>query len=111
MDTVSVENIDVELLQGTWQSIEDESSFLIFEGDHLKSVYKGMEEDMEDDVFILSDACMNESDGGNDFPKEKNRYISSPNMDMCWYIEVLDASNLSLIYLSRGNQLTYRRVE
>jgi len=111
VDTLSMENINIELLQGKWQSLEDESSYLIFEGDRMQIYTEGMEEEMEDEAFMVSDTCMNESDGSNDLPQEENRYLSNPNLDMCWYIEVLDASNLSLIYLSRGNQLTYRRVE
>ncbi len=111
VDTVSLESINIELLQGKWQSLEDESSFLIFDGDRMQIYTEGMEEEMEDEAFMVSDTCMNESDGSNDLPQEENRYLSNPNLDMCWYIEVLDASNLSLIYLSRGNQLTYRRVE
>jgi len=111
MDTVSMEDINIELLQGKWQSLEDESSYLIFEGDRMQIYTEGMEEEMEDEAFMVSDTCMNESDGSNDLPQEENRYLSNPNLDMCWYIENLDASNLSLIYLSRGNQLTYKRVE
>ena len=111
VDTVSMENINIELLQGKWQSLEDESSYLIFEGDRMQIYTEGMEDEMEDEAFMVSDTCMNESDGSNDLPQEKNRYLSNPNLDMCWYIEVLDATNLSLIYLSRGNQLTYKRVE
>lgn len=111
VDTLSMENINIELLQGKWQSLEDESSFLIFEGDRMQIYTVGMEEEMEDEVYMISDTCMNESDGSNDLPQEENRYLSNPNLDMCWYIEALDSNNLSLIYLSRGNQLTYRRVE
>jgi hypothetical protein len=111
VDTVSMENINIELLQGKWQSVEDESSYLIFEGDRMQIYTVGMEDEMEDEAFMISDTCMNESDGSNDLPQEENRYLSNPNLDMCWYIEVLDANNLSLIYLSRGNQLTYKRVE
>jgi hypothetical protein len=111
VDTVSMENINIELLQGKWQSVEDESSYLIFEGDRMQIYTEGMEDEMEDEAFMISDTCMNESDGSNDLPQEENRYLSNPNLDMCWYIEVLDANNLSLIYLSRGNQLTYKRVE
>lgn len=107
VDTVSLENINIELLQGKWQSLEDEASYLVIEGDRMKNYYGGM----EDELIIISDTCMNESDSENDLPKEKNRYISNPNMDMCWYIDFLDATNLSLIYMSRGNFHNYRRVE
>jgi hypothetical protein len=70
-----------------------------------------MEEEMEDEAFMVSDTCMNESDGSNDLPQEENRYLSNPNLDMCWYIEYVDSTSLSLIYMATGNTLTYRRVE
>jgi hypothetical protein len=110
-DSLVPENINIELLQGKWQSLEDEASFMVIEGDRMKTYYKRMEDGMEDELIIISDTCMNESDSENDLPKEKNRYISNPNMDMCWYIDFLDATNLSLIYMSRGNFHNYRRVE
>jgi hypothetical protein len=106
-----LESINLELLQGTWQSLEDEASFLVIEGDRMKNYYGGMDEELDNEVFIISDTCMNESDSENDSPEEKDRYLSNPNLDMCWYIESVDATNLTLIYTARGNTLTYRRVE
>ncbi|MFN5337248.1 MAG: hypothetical protein ACK5C2_08280 [Bacteroidota bacterium] len=54
---------------------------------------------------------MNESDSENGLTEEKNRYLSNPNLDMCWYIEFLDENNLTLIYMARGNTLNFRRIE
>lgn len=106
-----LESINLELLQGTWQSLEDEASFLVIEGDRMKNYYGGMDEELDNEVFIISDTCMNESDSESDLPEEKDRYLSNPNLDLCWYIESVDATNLTLIYTARGNTLTYRRVE
>lgn len=106
-----LESINLELLQGTWQSLEDEASFLVIEGDRMKNYYGGMDDELDNEVFIISDTCMNESDSESDLPEEKDRYLSNPNLDMCWYIESVDATNLTLIYTARGNTLTYRRVE
>ena len=106
-----LESINLELLQGTWQSLEDEASFLVIEGDRMKNYYGGMDDELDNEVFIISDTCMNESDSESDLPEEKDRYLSNPNLDMCWYIESVDATNLILIYTARGNTLTYRRVE
>ena len=106
-----IESINLELLQVTWQSLEDEASFLVIEGDRMKNYYGGMDEELDNEVFIISDTCMNESDSENDLPEEKDRYLSNPNLDMCWYIESVDDTNLTLIYMARGNTLTYRRVE
>jgi len=106
-----LESINLELLQGTWQSLEDEASFLVIEGDRMKNYYGGMDDELDNEVFIISDTCMNESDSESDLPEEKDRYLSNPNLDLCWYIESVDATNLTLIYTARGNTLTYRRVE
>ena len=106
-----LESINLELLQGTWQSLEDEASFLVIEGDRMKNYSGGLDEELDNEVFIISDTCMNESDSESDLPEEKDRYLSNPNLDMCWYIESVDDTNLTLIYMARGNTLTYRRVE
>lgn len=103
--------ITLELLQNTWQSLEDEYSFMVIEGDRMKNFYGGMDEELDNEAIILSDTCMNEADSANGLPEEKNRYLSNPNLDMCWYIESLDENNLTLIYMARGNKITYRRVE
>lgn len=108
---IETENFRIELLQGKWQSVEDEFSFMIIEGDRMKTYYKKMEDGMEDELIIISDTCMNEYDSENDLPKEKNRYLSQPDMDMCWYIDYVDATSLSLIYMARGNFHNFRRVE
>jgi hypothetical protein len=110
-NSTDLEIVDIELLQGTWQSLEDEDSFMVIEGDRMKNYYGGMDEELDNEAFMLSDTCMNESDSENGLPEEKNRYLSNPNLDMCWYIESLDATNLTLVYMARGNKITYRRVE
>ena len=110
-NTTDLEIFDIELLQGTWQSLEDEDSFMVIEGDRMKNYYGGMDEELDNEAIILSDTCMNEADSANGLPEEKNRYLSNPNLDMCWYIEYLDENNLTLIYMARGNKITYRRVE
>jgi hypothetical protein len=108
---VDSDSISLELLQGKWQSLEDEASFMVIEGDRMKNYYGGMDEELDNEAIMLSDTCMNESDTENGLPAEKNRYLSNPNLDMCWYIESLDATSLTLIYMARGNTLTYRRVD
>ena len=110
-DSVGLESINIELLQGKWQSIDEESSFMIIEGDRMKTYVEGLDLEMSDDFIIISNSCMNESDEGNDSSNENHRYISSPDLDMCWSIESLDATNLTLIYMARGNTHSYRRVE
>lgn len=101
---------NMELLQGKWQSTDDNTNFLVFEKDHRKEIAEGME-NWDDEVFVLSDRCLNESDKGNNIPAEKDRYISCSESDLCWYIISLDSETLSLSYMSRGNTLTYKKVK
>ena len=66
---------------------------------------------MDDEEFVLSYKCINESDKNLEIQKEKERYISLVNSDMCWYIVDLDDHTLTLSYMSRGNTLNYTRAE
>jgi len=110
-DSVVSEPINIDLLQGKWQSLEDEASFMVIEGDRMKNYYGGLVDELDNEMIMISDTCMNEADSANGLAEEKNRYLSNPNLDMCWYIQFVDATNLSLIYMATGNTLTYRRVE
>ena len=97
------------LLQGKWQHIDDKTNFLIFEGNKRKEMAEGMEEwDVEE--IIISDQCKNNSNPGSDPNQEKGFYISALTSDLCWYISFVDEETLSLIYMGRGNTLTYKRV-
>jgi hypothetical protein len=111
VELVDSDSITLELLQGKWQSLEDEDSFMVIEGDRMKNYYGGMDEELDNEAIMLADTCMNESDSENGLPEEKNRYLSNPNLDMCWYIDSVDATSLSLIYMATGNMLTYKKVE
>jgi len=104
------ESFDIGLLQGKWQSIDDESNFLIFEN-NLKKENVGGLDDWDEEIFLVSEKCLNEFNIDDDFNKEKNRYISCPQSDLCWYIDTLDSDTLILEYLARGNLLTYKRVK
>jgi len=110
-NSLAIDTLNIELLQGKWQSLEDEASFMVIEGDRMKNYYGGMDEELDNEMIMISETCMNEADSANGLAEEKNRYLSNPNLDMCWYIEFVDATNLSLIYMATGNTLTYRRVE
>ncbi len=99
-----------DLLQGKWQSLDDENNFLIFENKLRKEIGEGMESyDIE--PFTLSDKCINESDKENEVPAEKSRFISCPESDLCWYIIELNKTTLTLSYMDRGNTLAYKRIE
>jgi hypothetical protein len=101
---------NLDMLQGKWQHIDDSSNFLVFENNHRKEIVEGMKE-WDDEEFIISDNCKNESDKEREIIGEKDRYISLAESDMCWYIIELDSSTLSLSYVGRGNTLTYEKVK
>ncbi len=101
---------NLELLQGKWQSKDDETNFLKFENNHRMEIAEGMTE-WSDEVFTLSDKCTNESDKSKDLKAEKDLYITSESSDMCWYIIDLNEEILTLAYMSRGNTLAYKRVK
>lgn len=100
----------LQLLQGKWQSMDDKSDFLVFDSNHRKEKAGGTGE-WDDEVFILSDHCQNESDSDSTRPGEKDKYISCKKSDLCWYITSLDYNRLTLSYMGRGNELRYKRVK
>lgn len=100
----------VDLLQGTWQHVEDPTNYLVFENNLRKEIAGNMPE-WDTEEFILSDKCLNELDNGATANKEKGNYISCVQSDLCWYIEQIDKDNLVLSFMGRGNFLTYKRVK
>jgi hypothetical protein len=99
---------NLDLLQGKWQSIDDKSNFIIFEKNHRKEKSAGT--DWDDVIFVLSSSCMNESDKNDSAEKETDKYISSIEEDLCWYIIEVSQTRLSLSYPGRGNTLVYKKV-
>jgi len=100
-------SLTMTLLQGSWQSLDDESNYVIFENNHRKEL--AIESNGTDEEFVLSEKCMNKSDANNGIPSEKDKYISCLQSDMCWYIVKLDSVNLELSYMGRGNTLRYMK--
>ena len=103
------EKSNAALLQGKWQHSSDTSNYLRFEQNVRKEIGMGMDK-WDEEIFVLSDRCMNESNKNNQEKREKDSYISCIASDLCWYILTLDSVNLSVSYMGRGNTLTYRRV-
>jgi len=98
------------LLQGTWQHNDDTSNYLVFQGNLRKETAGGMT-GWDEEEFTLSDACLNDSDKDKVTQKERGRYISCVQSDLCWYIVSVDERSLTLSYMARGNNLTYKRVK
>ncbi len=98
-----------QMLQGKWQSLEDKKAFLMFEGDLKKEMYVGFST-WESEKVIIGNKCMNEGDKENGMT-EKDKFISAPESDMCWYIVSINKDYLTLSYMGRGNTSKYKRVK
>jgi hypothetical protein len=110
-DSTSSEEISIaDYLIGRWQSVDDTSNIVVFDG-NLRSERAGGMKEWDREEFLLSDVCMNASNKDSKEAKEKDRYISCVKSDMCWYIISVDKETLSLSYIGRGNTLIYRRME
>lgn len=107
---VNAQESNLELLQGKWQSMDDKTNFLVFEDNHRKEIAKGMT-GWDDEEFTLSDKCINDNNKESENEREKDRYISCKESDLCWYIIEVTPAKLSLSYVSRGNTLTYKKVK
>lgn len=99
-----------EKLQGKWQHEEDSTNFLVFDGQIRREIAAGMD-DWDQEPYRVSDHCENVSGLNAVEEKEKDRYITCPESDLCWYIISLDDAQLSLQFIGRGNTLNYRRVK
>ena len=97
------------LLQGKWQSVDDKTNFLIFENDVRIEFNEGIE-NVDEEQFVLSNKCLNDSDKEIEIELEKDKYISCLGSDLCWYIEDINKNFLILRYMGRGNTLKYSRV-
>lgn len=97
------------LLAGKWRSLTDSSNYVVFEGDSRKEIASGMDEWTEENI-ILADDCQNEMNKGVPVPSA-DKYISSIESDICWYIISLTEDSLKLSYVGRGNTLAYVKVK
>ena len=107
---VVLDTSNYELLQGKWQSDEDETNFLVFEKNHRKEIEEGSG-GWDDEEFVLSDRCMNEGNSSDKEPRETDNYISCKESDLCWYILSVSSEKLALNYMGRANTLMYTRVK
>ncbi len=98
------------LLQGKWQSTDDETNFVEFTGTLRREISEGMT-DWDEEEYVLSGKCENASDKESAQEPEQDKYISCAKSDMCWYIDFVDENTLNLVYMARGNTLSYTRAE
>ena len=105
-----VQKTNFELLQGKWVHEDDKTNFLVFEKNIRKEI-AGEMKSWDEEEFVISNSCLNESNISDKSTKEKDCYISCKNSDLCWYIMSISEDRLTLQYQSRGNLLKYIRVK
>jgi hypothetical protein len=95
------QNIDYKLLQGKWQNVEDKTNFLIFTKNLRKEIADGM------DGWEVTNYNLSRKSSKDIYI---NEVIDNVNVSI-WGVDALDKNKLTLVFLSRGNYLKYRRVK
>jgi hypothetical protein len=90
-----------QLLQGKWQSVDDKTNFLVFTKNFRKEIAEGM------DSWDVEKYTLSKGSGNSIYI---NQFIDNKEVSI-WGIESLNSKELTLVYLSRGNYLKYRRVK
>ncbi|TVZ52722.1 hypothetical protein [Dokdonia sp. Hel_I_53] len=98
-------NLTTEKLIGRWKSNEDSLAGVIYTTTHLKQIYDN--DIVSSNTYELNVSCVDDelSAQGN----AKTLYIISD--ESCWSINTLNKKNLELTFMSRGNTLSYTRME
>jgi len=106
---IEVKNIgsNYDLLQGKWQNTEEKSNFVVFVKNHRREISDGMLE-WDDETFTLTDNSMGTSNV--ELKKEKDKYIYCVKSGLCWYIDKLNSTTLSLTYIAGGRVMDYKKV-
>jgi hypothetical protein len=95
------QNINYKLLQGKWQNVDDKTNFLIFTKNLRKETADGM------DGWDVTKYSLSRKSSKEIYI---NEVIDNVNTSI-WGIASLDKTKLTLVFLSRGNYLKYRRVK
>ena len=95
-----------QLLQGKWQSAEDAQYVLELKGHCYLDYYAGNLNDSTE--FILDQACVSAPNAGH--PGDNERYLVQPKEDLCLEIVGVDEESLELLYISRGNTLSFTKI-
>lgn len=95
------QKVNTQLLQGKWQSVDDKTNFLVFTKNLRKEIASGM------DGWDVTKYSLSKGSGNSIYI---NEVIDNDKVSV-WGIESLDNTKLTLVYLSRGNSLRYKRVK
>lgn len=93
------------LLQGTWTSTDDPSAIVRISGDQYTDVYGGAVVDTLP-LVVASDTPENH---GAPAPDGKTLWVGTGDDQLVYSIDALTDTELRLIYLARGNTLSYKR--
>jgi len=97
-----------KLLQGTWNSLDENGVSVEFDKNTRVENIKGQPKG-KTRYFKITDKCDNESSGEQQVIRAKAKYISMQDIDMCFYIIKLSKDQLELKVMGRGNILKYRK--
>jgi hypothetical protein len=95
-----------QALIGRWRSVDDaDSEIRLADDGTYEDIYAG--DVLDRGTFSLTDACL-EDDGGYDGLILVVSFAGET--PFCYVVSHVDSLRLSLLYISRGNTLMYRRV-
>jgi hypothetical protein len=107
-------NLDAsyKLLQGTWQSIDDNKYLLIFKGRQTYDYYAG-DNDSTMAEYVLSNASCDKEH--SDYLKQNNPSAEGLYLlkggDMCYAVNAITDDELELTYIGGGRLLFFRRLK
>ena len=105
------ETTTLEMLQGKWQSTEDENSFIIFKGNYTNDYYEGIDNSSNQEIlFRISENPITESNIKSVKDIENGKCISYGSSEGFNIIE-LTTEKLSISEINgRGNTLSYKKI-
>lgn len=92
-------------LQGTWTSMDDAKAVVKIAGDQYTDVYDGAVLS----TYPLVVATDTPEDGGVPAPDGKTLWVGTGDDQLLYAIDSVSDTDLHLIFLSRGNMLSYRK--
>jgi len=93
------------ILQGEWGSIEDSLYLMVFEGD---SVYDVFDEDIDEaGRFYISKNCPDADQSEN--ADKQHMILVKAGDNLCYSILLVNETDLQLLYLAKGNMLSFKR--
>jgi len=103
-----IDSKNFKLLQGSWQSLDDPKSKVLFEGNLKIDIYddKIIGEKYQ---FSVGEKCTNTTSKAS--APEKDRYLVITEFDQCFYIVELDDNTLGLSLVGKGSILRYTRIK